>query len=202
MSKSNSHTLVKLSKILFIIYPLVIGYKTFIHCKISPCYCFGLNIYNILFDLPLYLAVVLALLSVVILKKKKLLNKELIKNLSLYFLFSIVVGALLLSMVFVSLCGSIDKAHDARKLSALRMIYEKQKDFYENNSRYAHSLEELLDEDDDFIINDVNNFNIVFEGGDNSDNWKAYSLKYIAEHEICGNRADKFLCDKTGCREE
>jgi hypothetical protein len=201
MSRLSVYSFIKLSKVLFIIHPLVIGYMTFNYCDMHPIYCFGFNVYNILSYLPIFLAILFSFISLIILKKRKLLKKDLVKKMFLWFLFSI-IAAFLLSMTFVSLCADRGKAYDARKNNILAMIYEKQEEFYENNSRYALTLEELFAGENDFIKEDINTFNIIFEGGDDTGTWVAYSLRYIAENEICTKRTNKYFCDKTGCREE
>lgn len=192
-----------ISKALFIISPFLVAYYSYSGER-EIYYCLGIRINELIFFLPLILAVIFGIIAILIRRRYNLSVKDSIKKFLKFLIYSLIFSVVGLVM-FVSLCGHRGKATDARRMSDLKAIYDAQKKFYEDNSRYAISFEEL--EETEYgkgILDEAKRFSIIFGDTKNPNTWRAYAYIKGYEHEICSTRKPKnvYICDQTGCREE
>jgi hypothetical protein len=190
-----------ISKALLIIFPLFVLYVSFVRPE-QEFYCFGTQVNLLILLSPLILAIILEIIALSIRSEHHLSTKDSIKSFSKFLVYSLVFS-LVISIFFVSCCGSRNRAIDARKMGNLKAIYDAQKRFYIDNSKYA-SLEELKERRylSGYITDEIKVYNIDFEG--DSDYWKAQTDIKEYEHELCSLKKIKkiYLCNEKGCSEE
>jgi len=189
-----------INKALLIIFFFFVLYVSFARPE-QEFYCFGTHVNLLILLSPLILAIILETIALSIRSEHHLPTKDSIKSFSKFLVYSLVFS-LLISIFFVSCCGSRSRAIDARKMGDLKAIYDAQKRFYIDNSRYA-SLEELKEKEYlSGMTDEIKAYNITFEGG--SESWRAQADIKEYEHELCSLRKTKkiYLCNEKGCSEE
>lgn len=129
-----------ISKALLILFFFFVLYVSFARPE-QEFYCFGMQVNLLILLSPLILAIILEIIALSICSEHHLPTKDSIKIFSKFLIYSLVFS-LVISVFFVSCCGRRGRATDARKMGILKQIYDDQKRFYSDNSRYA-SLEEL-----------------------------------------------------------
>lgn len=200
-----------ISKILLVFLCSIPFYGIFFNPKNEyKIFCFGNQIDNIVYSLPLIVLIILAIAleikAILIRRKQKLSISNSIKTF-LNFLFFSLMFYLLAYILLSTPCGHTGEAIDARKKGDLKRIHQAQEMFFSDKGRYAISLEELFKETEgvnvDAMLDEIEKYNIIFQEGEGLKTWKAYV--YLKEYciEICSLNKPKtiYICDEKGCRE-